>query len=221
MSERTSLPRESTFALAALPFGLGLVWLVLQLSADRIWLLEVGIVASLVVLAVLVIAPLVVAWRVKRRGGRPILPAVLSIALLTPLAVISPWAVMPSRFGIGFANLASFIPWLTRYPNLGPINYEVLLGIFAVLGASAMPAFFALYRLFGTPRLVSALVFVGLCVVPWAAVAVRLDWELLVASVSIPGWSPLLALGAIQRTLGLAAVFLGLIGLGESGRSRR
>lgn len=68
-------------------------------------------------------------------------------AMLAPLALIYPWAAIPGHMGVAFGRPRFFLHWLTKYPNLGPINYEVLLGILRILAASFVPAAFAIYRL--------------------------------------------------------------------------
>jgi hypothetical protein len=78
-------------------------------------------------------------WAAQRRRL-----AFLTPCLLAPLAVSSAWTVAPDHLGgAAFEGFAFFLRWLTRYPNIGPINGAVLLGIFCVLGASAVPAGFA------------------------------------------------------------------------------
>lgn len=117
--------------------------------------------------------------------------------LLAPLAVTSAWAVVPSHLGVGYGGFEFFLRWLTKYPNLGPVNYEVLLGILCILGASSAPAFFALYRLRGGQ---GRAVLSGLLVLQFVAyvpVLVRLDWMMVVCSAQalIHGHSTLLGGG--------------------------
>ena len=68
-----------------------------------------------------------------------------TLCLLSPLVVVPAWTTTAGPLpGVGLANFGFFVGWLTRYPNLGPINYEVLLGIVCVLGTAILPALFGL-----------------------------------------------------------------------------
>ena len=68
-----------------------------------------------------------------------------------PLSVIYPWTVAAGGLGPAAGGFPFFIDWLTKYPNWGPINYEVLLGILCVLGASSIPVAFAMYYVLARP----------------------------------------------------------------------
>lgn len=114
---------------AALPFVLGLVWLALQFM-DSTLLVELSLYAGPTLLAGMVLGlPILAGVFWKRGDPHPVARAALIITLLSPLSVVLPWASVPANIGLGLANFAFFVEWLTKYPNFGPINYEVLLGI--------------------------------------------------------------------------------------------
>lgn len=96
---------------------------------------------------------------------------------IAPLAALGPWTIAPSHLGgAALGHIPFFFSWLTRYPNLGSINYEVLLGIGAMLGACSMPAFFAFYALNARSARPAILgIFIALHLVPYVPVLVRLD----------------------------------------------
>jgi hypothetical protein len=77
--------------------------------------------------------------------------AALSPCLIATLSVLYPWTVAPGKGFPAVGGFSYFIGWLTKYPNWGPINYEVLLGILCMLGASSIPVAFALYHVQARP----------------------------------------------------------------------
>lgn len=135
--------------------------------------------------------------------------------VMAPLSVLSPWTLAPGGIGLGVGGARFFLTWLTRYPTLGPVNAEVALGIGALLGASAMPAFFALYAVGARtlrPRVVA--VFIGLQLLAYAPVFLRLDAELLWVPTRV--WPTPLALtfsaGALGRLLATLSMVVCLVG---------
>lgn len=140
--------------------------------------------------------------------------------LLAPLATIYPWAVVPSHLGMAVGGLPLFLGWLTRYPNFGPVNGEILLGIGCVLGASAMPVLFAelARRRPGRPGLLLGVLLLGL--VPYVPVLLRLDIELVLAGIlgvpslfsDAPISMPWLAAGPGMRALGVVGMVVGTAG---------
>jgi hypothetical protein len=92
---------------------------------------------------------------------------------LSPLGITGQWVMI----GFGFGGYGTFVHWLTRYPNMGLVNYEVLLGIICVLGSSFIPVIFAVYHLVSNRRariLVALLVF---DLILYGPVLVRLDLD--------------------------------------------
>lgn len=73
--------------------------------------------------------------------------AVLSPCFLAPFAVLYSWVFTPGGLTGGYGGYEFFIGWLTKYPNLGSINYEVLLGMICIIGSSFVPVIFAYFNL--------------------------------------------------------------------------
>lgn len=124
-------------------------------------------------------------------------------AWLAPLALFLPWYAEPAlNGGFAFGGWAFFRRWLVKYPTLGPINWEVGLGIVCVVGSAALSLAFAAYTtLAPTPqRRVQLALFVALIVL-YAPVFARLDlmlWMALIAGRQSDG------LGALFRLVALA-----------------
>lgn len=109
---------------------------------------------------------------------------------VAPLALLFPWYAGPDNMGIGIGGPGFFRGWLTRHPNLGPVNYEVLCGVLCLLGAAYLPCLFALLWL-RRERSGWLLTVAGLGLLCWAPVAYRLDLLLLM------GWLSPLTLGSL------------------------
>jgi len=105
--------------------------------------------------------------RRRTRGGSP--------ALLAPLALLFPWAAVVGHLGTELGGPEFFHQWLTKHPDLGPVNCEVLLGILCLLGASLAPTVLAIYRLMGGHRRVVVLLLSAATVLAYLPVLIRLD----------------------------------------------
>lgn len=96
--------------------------------------------------AIVVLGPPAVWLFVRRSKRRSALRGyALAACVVAPLAVLGSWASMGL---FRAANLRTYIHWLTKHPNLGPLNYEVLAGLFCVIGASLLPWLFVVYLRF-------------------------------------------------------------------------
>lgn len=167
------------FALAALPLLLAGAYLAREvvtgteaLSSVTVWAISL----ELIVPTALVLSNLL--------RGRPLREywslVLLCPCFLAPLSTLYPWVVAPSHLGVGFGGLPFFITWLTKYPNLGHINYEVLLGLLCVLGTGTMPVLFGSYVIGSkAPRLKLSAAILAVALIPFVAVLVRLDPGLL------------------------------------------
>lgn len=132
--------------------------------------------------------------------------AMLSPCVLAPLAVLHAWTVglkAPGTFG-GFCF---FLHWLTKYPNLGPVNWEVLLGILCVLGSSFIPALFALYAVSRAPRRLVVLILVAGGLLCYGAVLVYLDFGMLHFVATMMFVRPMLV-GPVLRAAGVGAMLV-------------
>lgn len=170
--------------LFLLPGILSIFWLVasaLGYESDFSWLLPAG---SLFI-AVLALLVRLLGWiqgrltSTKARFSSMGRLALLAPCALAPTACAAPW--VPS--GWGFDGWQYFLHWLTKYPNAGPINIQVLLGILCVLGVLFAPLGFGLYGLLvRQPRVKHLSVLALLYLVPQLAVFIQLDVHLWMAS---------------------------------------
>lgn len=97
-------------------------------------------------------------------------------ALLAPASLLFPWAVVPGHLGLGLAGARYFVHWLTKYPSLGPINWQVGAGIVCVLGCAWLPVVFAAYVLRArAPSTVRVTALAVACVAVYVPVLLRLD----------------------------------------------
>ncbi len=121
----------------------------------------------------------------RPKGFLGVLPLVPLFA--APLFILGHWAVMPKHFGPGSGGIEAFIYWLTKYPNFGPINWEVGLGILCVMGAHLLPLAFALLWLMPRKRPTRLLLALAAAeVILYVPVLVRLDLESLAAIGALP-----------------------------------
>jgi hypothetical protein len=184
-------------ALVVLPFALGLGWLVspFLFSSPDLDLVGFSLGVVLAPLYVLVFGLSILKARAiadadERR--RVVDTGLLLPCAFAPLLVAAPWTVAPSHFGIGLGSFPFFVAWLTRYPNVGPINLEVLLGIGAVLGTSALPAALAAHAWLGrTPRLGVVALLAALQLVSYIPVLVRLDLDLVDLGIGLSEGAPI------------------------------
>ena len=201
----------------AVAFALALGWLVIRAfelddgELARTGMLSGPYLVSAALAFVLVSGLRAALMRDPEPRRRAFTETLLIPCVLAPLAVVFPWFVAPSHFGGALVDLPYFLDWLTRYPNLGPIHYEVALGIGALLGASAMPAFFAAHAS-RVPRVGprTALAFLLLQLIAYVPVLLHLDLgALAVASITaIDGPLSLLASereGSIELGLVIAS----------------
>ena len=180
-------------ALVVLPFALGLAWLALQLSGVELGSMDLvglllGVVLAPLYLLVLGLSILKARATEDIESRRRIVDTALLLpCAFAPLLVATPWTVAPSHLGISLGSFPFFVSWLTRYPTLGPVNDEVLLGIGAVLGACALPAALAAHAWLGrAPRLSVVALLASLQLVAYLPVLVRLDAGLLLFAAMDP-----------------------------------
>jgi hypothetical protein len=131
---------------------------------------------------------------------------------LAPLALLYPWTIAPSHLGgIGWGGARFFLHWLTKYPNFGPVNIEVFVGIAAMLCLGFLPVIFGVLAL-GKYRI---MFLISLACVIWIAyvpIIIRLDLNLVLAGLYGTTGQSLLFLiyGPIIRLLAAVAVFVSL-----------
>ena len=237
MSMRIPRDGRAALILGTVSFVAGFAWLTTQLCELQL----PGFIdhEPLAVLALYLVSP-ALGWMLARESGDPKKHHgwrwFRVLCLLSPLAVIPPWTITSGKIGIGLGNFGYFVDWLTKYPNLGPVNYKILLGIGCVLGASTVPATFALYasrlreprqRVCGAFLLAQLLVYVP--------VLIHLDSGLLLYGFMVTSGTPTSLMGPVVEPViwesavqgwaasaGAIARFLstaGMIGLAISSRS--
>ena len=158
------------FMVCTVPFLVSLLSLIWSLNGGE-WYTPDWVL--LLVLGLELLFPFAALWAMAgiARGKSSIPIAALLPCFLAPTSVLGPW-----HAGLGLGGFEFFLVWLTKYPDQGPVNLEVLLGILCVLGAGAMPVVFGLYGgLSSRPKgWVLGLIF--LCgLIPYIPVVVVLD----------------------------------------------
>ena len=158
--------------------------------------------ATLILLIFVPILLLVSASVAKQNTLRLRRLASLSPCVLAPLAVLSVWTLAP---GPGYGGWGFFLHWLTKYPNFGPINIEVFLGIVCVLLSSFLPAVFAGYAITQRPRRLAVLTLLALELACLVAVIINLDLGLLFWGFGL-FMGPTLFAGPVFRLAGAVAM---------------
>ena len=205
-----SLPRRlATLVIAAIPLLLAAATLALEVIAPHI----VGGKARLLALASLLAVPVLIVLTALRRGSRTLASRLFATpALLAPVAVCFPWTVAPSHLGLAFGDLEFFLHWLTKYPTWGRLNHEVLLGILCVLGCAFLPWLAAVLRLYEKGGRAALMTLLGLVLIPYIPVLIRLDVLLFIAGLPLgvlpapPIWvvfGPVLRLASILSMIGM------------------
>lgn len=127
----------------------------------------------------------------------------LSPCYAAPFGLLQPWTAAPGLGGIYFGGYRFFLGWLVKYPNFGPINYEVLLGILCVMGSVILPAIYAFYlSCTRQPRKWFAwglLLWVLVCYIP---MFVQLDLALISFGLSF-GWLSMPVYGPLTHAIAL------------------
>ncbi len=209
--------KTGTLVLVATPLLVAAVDLLCEgLGRDR---LHASL--RLVALLGLVAVPSLLTLTARGRGPAALASRIVAApALLAPLAVCFPWTVAPSHLGVAFGEFAFFLHWLTKYPDWGSVNREVLLGILCVLGCAFLPWLAAVLHLRRRGGRVAGMGLLGLVLIPYAPVLIQLDLGLflvgtfgakLIMGVRPPIW---VVFGSVLR---LASI-LSMIGMLVSGR---
>ena len=99
----------------------------------------------------------------------------LYLCFLGPFAVLYPWVITGAHIYPGYGGFLYFMDWLTKYPNLGPLNIQVLIGMVCVIALAVLPSFYAQQALSDKPRTSVLLLLFSVCLVAFAPVFIRLD----------------------------------------------
>jgi hypothetical protein len=185
----------------------GLLFLAWGPASAQVSLYGLGTVGPL--LAVITTA---VVWLTPVKAGRRLSNAALLLpCALTPVAALGPWTVAPSHLGVAPAHFPFFVSWLSRYPNFGPINLEVLLGTGAMLGACAMPTFFTWYSLSSASSEQKRWLIFALHLVAYVPVLFELDFSLVIfalATLQSDAANILFLSAPLQRMVSTIAMFV-------------
>jgi len=73
---------------------------------------------------------------------------VTALLFLSPLSLSMIWVFVPGGMTGGFAGYEFFIESVSRYPNWGSVNLEVVLGLVCIVMSAFLPTVFALSFLF-------------------------------------------------------------------------
>lgn len=191
--------------LLLIPLGLAIAYLVVSPFSGSLRSLLVNPYSAYVHLGLLVLLPIVLGIASLRsmehaRTLRRL--AVLSPCFLAPLAVFNAWTIAPGMFGgRAYYGYYYFSQAITNDPNLGVVNYQVLLWFTCVVISSYTPAIFAEMMTGRRPRGRGALMLLLIAVPAYGAVLVRLDWALVHSSLD-RYFHPYVFAGAILRFAG-------------------
>ena len=189
-------------ALLLIPLGLAIACLVLPVP-ER-YSDHPGVSFALLLLLVLTPVLLGISAAIAKQHARIFRRlAVLSPCWLAPLAILNAWTLAPG-FPYAYGGYRFFVHWLTKYPNFGPINIDVLLGIVCVLLSSFIPALFASYAVTPRPRRLALLALLAIELPCLVAVIIHLDLALLLAGITI--LSPTHFMGPVLRLAGAVAM---------------
>ncbi len=151
-------------------------------------------------------------YLLKEPRMRPVGP--LLLCSTAPLALLFPWAVAAGPVPGAYAGMPYFLGWLTRYPNFGPVNIEVLAGTAAMLATGFLPAAVALLLLMAAPRRV-VLGTLALVMVAYVPVLLRLDIELALVTERLrdeTDFPPFPYFGPMLRAAAMAALLILVFG---------
>jgi len=175
----SAMLRARRFLLPLLPLVVAFAFLVHEAATG------IGVVNAVTYWTIyleLLVPIALVLWKLRASNDDPLGTAQLALlcpCFLAPLSIVYPWTVAPTHLGVGYGGFTFFLRWLTKYPNLGPVNYEVLLGMLCVLGSSSMPVLFAAYTLYRKAPTIAVSAFILLAsLVPFVPAFVRLDLDL-------------------------------------------
>ena len=164
------------------------------------------------------IASAILLWLSGRRrahSSRLRFAAFLVPCFLAPLALLYPWTIAPSHLsGISWGGARFFLHWLTKYPNFGPVNLEVLAGIAAMLCLGFLPVLFGVLAL-RRSRLMALISIVCVIWIAYVPIIIRLDSNLILAgligtadhSVLFLMYGPIIRLMAAIATLALLVFY--------------
>jgi len=105
----------------------------------------------------------------------------LYLCFLAPFALWYPWVITSGATSPGYGGILHFVQWLTKNPNFGPINIQVLIGIICKITIAVLPAFYAFHALSEKPVMSRLLILYSICLIAFMPVFIRLDLMLWIA----------------------------------------
>ena len=129
----------------------------------------------------------------------------LAICTIAPIALMFPWAVVPGKFGFAPQGPPFFLSWLTKYPDFGAVNLEVLAGIGALMTAGFLPVIFTLMVLRNS-GFVTLIFLLGIMLLAYAPVLIVLDLVMWLFMILGPTASSLTSFGPLLRLLAVLSM---------------
>ena len=135
---------------------------------------------------IIVTAPLV--WLILKHGLRTVHNNNfwLYLCFLAPFALLYPWVITSGQTYPGYGGFLYFMEWLTKNPNLGPVNLQVFIGILCLIALATLPSVYAHQALSDKPRTATLLMLFSVCLIAFAPVFIRLDLMLWIRGFASP-----------------------------------
>lgn len=108
----------------------------------------------------------------------------LYLCFLAPFALWYPWVITGGSTDPGYGGVLHFMTWLTKNPNFGSVNLQVLIGIVCMIAITVLPPVYAFHALSDKPHMGRLLVIYSICLIAFMPVLVRLDLMLWVTGFS-------------------------------------
>jgi hypothetical protein len=108
----------------------------------------------------------------------------LYLCFLAPFALWYPWVVTHGSGHADYGGVLYFMQWLTKHPNVGPVNIQILIGMVCMIAITVLPAVYAFHALSDKPRMGTLLVLYSVCLLAFVPVFIRLDLMLWVSGFS-------------------------------------
>ena len=99
----------------------------------------------------------------------------LYLCFLAPFALWYPWVITSGSADPGYGGILHFMEWLTKNPNAGGVNIQVLVGIICKITITVLPPIFAFHALSDKPVMSRLLVIYSICLIAFMPVFIRLD----------------------------------------------
>jgi hypothetical protein len=98
----------------------------------------------------------------------------LYLCFLAPFALWYPW-VITNASETGYGGFLYLVEWLTKNPNFGAVNLQVLIGIICMITITVLPPVYAFHALSDKPRMSRLLLLFSIGLLAFMPVFIRLD----------------------------------------------